>query len=99
MILRPPRFTRTDTLVPYTTLFRSAEEFQLGLGPFHQGVRRAIRHMAEIDAQADLVVPVQLLFQDAFVIADVVLGDLATERHGDHGLGRDRKSTRMNSSH
>src|SRR3546814_2386648 len=25
MILRPPRATRTDTLVPYTTLFRSAD--------------------------------------------------------------------------
>src|SRR3546814_10403618 len=25
MIRRPPRSTRTDTLVPYTTLFRSAE--------------------------------------------------------------------------
>src|SRR3546814_2695686 len=27
MIRRPPRSTRTDTLFPYTTLFRSAEEF------------------------------------------------------------------------
>src|SRR3546814_12074373 len=26
MIRRPPRFTRTDTLFPYTTLFRSAIE-------------------------------------------------------------------------
>src|SRR3546814_4039176 len=26
MIRRPPRFTRTDTLFPYTTLFRSNEE-------------------------------------------------------------------------
>src|SRR3546814_12258184 len=26
MIRRPPRSTRTDTLVPYTTLFRSARE-------------------------------------------------------------------------
>src|SRR3546814_1828838 len=26
MILRPPRSTRTDTLVPYTTLFRSLED-------------------------------------------------------------------------
>src|SRR3546814_19517255 len=26
MIRRPPRSTRTDTLVPYTTLFRSLEE-------------------------------------------------------------------------
>src|SRR3546814_14677699 len=28
MIRRPPRSTRTDTLFPYTTLFRSAETFQ-----------------------------------------------------------------------
>src|SRR3546814_10755296 len=27
MIRRPPRSTRTDTLFPYTTLFRSAEAF------------------------------------------------------------------------
>src|SRR3546814_18503914 len=31
MIRRPPRSTRTDTLFPYTTLFRSAEHL-LGLG-------------------------------------------------------------------
>src|SRR3546814_16945929 len=29
MIRRPPRPTRTDTLFPYTTLFRSAGEFEL----------------------------------------------------------------------
>src|SRR3546814_10756184 len=27
MILRPPRSTRTDTLLPYTTLFRSVANF------------------------------------------------------------------------
>src|SRR3546814_2904436 len=27
MIRRPPRYTRTDTLFPYTTLFRSAAAF------------------------------------------------------------------------
>src|SRR3546814_13141520 len=31
MIRRPPRSTRTDTLFPYTTLFRSAEAHRLGL--------------------------------------------------------------------
>src|SRR3546814_11091660 len=31
MIRRPPRSTRTDTLFPYTTLFRAAEHL-LGLG-------------------------------------------------------------------
>src|SRR3546814_4222466 len=30
MILRPPRSTRTDTLFPYTTLFRSIAEFRIG---------------------------------------------------------------------
>src|SRR3546814_11127309 len=28
MILRPPRSTRTDTLFPYTTLFRSANQIK-----------------------------------------------------------------------
>src|SRR3546814_5888339 len=31
MIRRPPRSTRTDTLFPYTTLFRSNREAALGL--------------------------------------------------------------------
>src|SRR3546814_1643917 len=31
MIRRPPRSTRTDTLFPYTTLFRSEQEGQLVL--------------------------------------------------------------------
>src|SRR3546814_335371 len=30
MIRRPPRSTRTDTLLPYTTLFRSAERCSTG---------------------------------------------------------------------
>src|SRR3546814_5110336 len=34
MIRRPPRSTRTDTLFPYTTLFRSAETFIVG--PRHE---------------------------------------------------------------
>src|SRR3546814_11876687 len=31
MIRRPPRSTRTDTLLPYTTLFRSVDEQGQGL--------------------------------------------------------------------
>src|SRR3546814_20113125 len=46
MIRRPPRSTRTDTLFPYTTLFRSAQHFtkadgaakpDAGLPPFGHG--------------------------------------------------------------
>src|SRR3546814_11374472 len=33
MILRPPRSTRTDTLFPYTTLFRSPLERLVGIAP------------------------------------------------------------------
>src|SRR3546814_8660252 len=40
MIRRPPRSTRTDTLFPYTTLFRS---LQISLGPdSHAEVKRII---------------------------------------------------------
>src|SRR3546814_8839301 len=38
MILRPPRSTRTDTLFPYTTLFRSAPAARSGLRD--RGARR-----------------------------------------------------------
>src|SRR3546814_6186034 len=34
MIRRPPRSTRTDTLFPYTTLFRSATEKQIHYAAF-----------------------------------------------------------------
>src|SRR3546814_12563213 len=39
MILRPPRSTRTDTLFPYTTLFRSPMRRLLGLGAAARGRR------------------------------------------------------------
>src|SRR3546814_9735122 len=41
MIRRPPRSTRTDTLFPYTTLFRSSPDHRLQLGPYHHLRQRA----------------------------------------------------------
>src|SRR3546814_1846864 len=41
MIRRPPRSTRTDTLFPYTTLFRSAAKDD---GPARLGLRDVPRH-------------------------------------------------------
>src|SRR3546814_3692021 len=35
MIRRPPRSTRTDTLFPYTTLFRSGRDRRVGQWPRH----------------------------------------------------------------
>src|SRR3546814_11232123 len=70
MIRRPPRSTRTDTLFPYTTLFRSFYDVE-SRGPFesYQMLR-------------DLGIPVHL------------------KTLGAHdGYPKDRKSTRLNSSH
>src|SRR3546814_15022874 len=40
MIRRPPRSTRTDTLVPYTTLFRSHQSAMALLLAFQHGLYR-----------------------------------------------------------
>src|SRR3546814_4695908 len=57
MIRRPPRSTRTDTLFPYTTLFRS---LGVGDGRSHleqasrrQGRRRVHQHCVRVEALAD----------------------------------------------
>src|SRR3546814_965971 len=42
MVRRPPRSTRTDTLYPYTTLFRSPRLERMGI----MGPLRAPRHVA-----------------------------------------------------
>src|SRR3546814_1156334 len=44
MIRRPPRSTRTDTLFPYTTLFRSSPN-RARLGARHKGSRICLRPM------------------------------------------------------
>src|SRR3546814_4555896 len=43
MIRRPPRSTRTDTLFPYTTLFRSHRRRRRGDDPADRAVQRAAR--------------------------------------------------------
>src|SRR3546814_19111358 len=66
MIRRPPRSTRTDTLFPYTTLFRSAVvvQFQLldrltgfhvahgqhALSGFHRHAHRSEEHTSELQS-------------------------------------------------
>src|SRR3546814_470427 len=53
MIRRPPRSTRTDTLFPYTTLFRSARDWHEGLF--------GLAPLAGVDSQRYLVVSPPLL--------------------------------------
>src|SRR3546814_8226099 len=49
MIRRPPRSTRTDTLLPYTTRFRSG-------GHRREGHHQAMRHVGEAEGNAELLV-------------------------------------------
>src|SRR3546814_12811075 len=53
MIRRPPRSTRTDTLFPYTTLFRS---YQGKPGSYHSGTDVAVPAGTPFVAPADGVV-------------------------------------------
>src|SRR3546814_5533931 len=55
MIRRPPRSTRTDTLFPYTTLFRSEESLELGPVARGQAVDRAQRRRAVLAGEAGLL--------------------------------------------
>src|SRR3546814_6906638 len=56
MVLRPPRSTRTDTLFPYTTLFRS----EARLGAFEERFLRTIEHdlpdLAELRGERGLCI-------------------------------------------
>src|SRR3546814_6357989 len=71
MIRRPPRSTRTDTLFPYTTLFRSLDEGAI------DGIEAALRRQAD-DPLADVDQPVHPVARLAEGGAGA--GDLAVHR-------------------
>src|SRR3546814_12457481 len=104
MIRRPPRSTRTDTLFPYTTLFRSrrtgAPEPPRRMG-LHDA-RRAGAAAAIAGRSRPLARRTRLLYRkppcrerqgEAPARLDAALSDLS------RGVAGDRKSTRLNSSH
>src|SRR3546814_21039564 len=85
MIRRPPRSTRTDTLFPYTTLFRSNPD------NVHSRHVRAGGGSAIPRLRGALSVPLH---------TDEVTPDRITDQSSrNNGPNRDRKSTRLNSSH
>src|SRR3546814_3205954 len=61
MLPRPPRSTRTDTLFPYTTLFRSAAgDAQPGGGTYATDLNRRLSHVAAGVDDTDAVNVAQL---------------------------------------
>src|SRR3546814_8214123 len=114
MIRRPPRSTRTDTLFPYTTLFRSVEHGDLLVPEGAEGppyARRAEDAALVVDHQPQAVAeaePAHLRGEDVRrrqhvrQLAARVLDGVDVEEHRAGNVLRlelDRKSTRLNSSH
>src|SRR3546814_14742218 len=104
MILRPPRATRTDTLFPYTTLFRSE-----WAGEALEDVRGsdvACFSVIEPDDNERMIVVLQCRLHDAAARENLRKRVAATVRRTCGADCRvvlvppkDRKSTRLNSSH
>src|SRR3546814_2949160 len=110
MIRLPPRSTRTDTLFPYTTLFRSHVEIGLeiviaGLGRDRIAVGPAVIEKVAVfalrraGARGEIFVDIgQRAEQPLLFSTPQDEADRAFRPHA-HGLEEDRKSTRLNSSH
>src|SRR3546814_7616998 len=119
MIRRPPRSTRTDTLFPYTTLFRSPS-----LSVEDQCVQQAVQVLSRLcpplrgkprrlvdDDRLRILVDDHVLRKSDFVFAEVngahplhrrcslYFGGHANDLPFGDPVARDRKSTRLNSSH
>src|SRR3546814_2364523 len=86
MIRRPPRSTRTDTLLPYTTLFRSRALRIRGAGLMGRSHDRISPDRGNGVFDPD---------RGESDIATRKEGALISE----HAYNTDRKSTRLNSSH
>src|SRR3546814_19416276 len=103
MIRRPPRSTRTDTLFPYTTLFRSAEQpLDLGTAAISAwraaadeipGVREVLDHYAAHPVDDEMAHAMRTAVAKQRQTLAVVAGRVSSMD------AEDRKSTRLNSSH
>src|SRR3546814_2124260 len=109
MIRRPPRSTRTDTLFPYTTLFRSDILPRIAMSGCGGDPADAQFGQREL---ADMLAQILATQRQGKVRLDIARLRSAVETppveghameglgadHRRHGVG-DRKSTRLNSSH
>src|SRR3546814_18594728 len=99
MIRRPPRSTRTDTLFPDTTLFRSKPS----LAHLSRLVRQQSKDAFKTWWSTEAPEPYKTLHLEATtsLAPEMALGetdDPCGSPHWNEELG-DRKSTRLNSSH
>src|SRR3546814_19894699 len=112
MIRQPPRSTRTETLFPYSTLFRSIGEIKAALGveddvvggrkrpPVHRSQQRLEPSAPDVQAldRAAGIVGRRADRNAQAVDLGPFIAAVVADDEGAVG-GQDRKSTRLNSSH
>src|SRR3546814_17654662 len=97
MIRRPPRSTRTDTLFPYTTLFRSREGLLSQKELLQMTAPSAGRSVEQIEEPFKNGLFAGLSLDHVSVVQAPDPYWEAYSQNGD--AQQDRKSTRLNSSH
>src|SRR3546814_6248766 len=76
MIRRPPRSTRTDTLFPYTTLFRSARRVEDARGRYIHAVKSSFPAHLRLDG---LKIVIDCANGAAYQVAPSALWELGAE--------------------
>src|SRR3546814_16283387 len=108
MIRRPPRSTRTDTLFPYTTLFRSPvitrEEQRRAMAAVldKAGIGAITRNFVLVVAQNHRLFALPAMIEAYLAELARRRGEIAVKVTSARTLSdaqQDRKSTRLNSSH
>src|SRR3546814_11859705 len=103
---RPPKFPRTDTLLPHTTLFRSPHPYPDMVARFQSVISQEIRR--QLLEKTGRETPDQVIAcvgggSNAMGAFYHFLDDEAVKltgvEAGGEGVDSDRKSTRLNSSH
>src|SRR3546814_8149918 len=94
MIRRPTRSTRTDTLFPYTTLFRSPRHRRVGALAFavRPSERRPPRALAAGEHIEIWAVPIVLRAPEEFIGLAAMLGDRRNDDLPDVGAGASWRS-------
>src|SRR3546814_14563933 len=99
MIRQPPKPTRTDTLFPYTTLFRSTELHER-FPQITYDITTKVEHILRFEhLLGDLAATGCLFVVSAFECVNDRILAFIDKGHTAAEAARDRKSTRLNSSH
>src|SRR3546814_8870046 len=106
MIRRPPRTTRTDTLFPYTTLFRSPARNSIGGATSGSAVSRRVSRSFTLESEAAGTAWRHCreggsddMLQAVSEAANELEGREPGQGHTQRATDIDRNSTRLNSRH